>query len=167
MASGMIDRAEQIAHARIVAATFETNRGLRRRRQPCFGVEPHSFLVCAHVETLILAGERPTIWWQILAYALMTAGEVLISVTSLEFFYTQAPLAMKSAIMAIKMFAVSLGNLVAAGVNFAITNPDGSSMLDGETYFLFFAGMLIVNGLIFIPVARAYQVRNYMQGNET
>ena len=131
-----------------------------------FFVVASSFVVCAHVETLIQAGERPTIWWQILAYALMTAGEVLISVTSLEFFYTQAPLAMKSAIMAIKMFAVSLGNLVAAGVNFAITNPDGSTMLDGESYFLFFAGMLIVNGLIFVPVAHAYQVKNYMQGEQ-
>ena len=102
----------------------------------------------------------------LLAYALMTAGEVLISVTSLEFFYTQAPLAMKSAIMAIKMFAVSLGNLVTAGVNFAIMNEDGTRALEGEAYFLFFAGMLVVNGLIFIPIARAYQVKNYMQGDE-
>ena len=46
-------------------------------------------------------------------------------------------------------------------------NPDGTRALEGEAYFLFFAGMLVVNGLIFIPIARAYQVKNYMQGDET
>ena len=122
--------------------------------------------MCAYVETQIQAGFPPTIWWQILAYVLMTAGEVLISVTSLEFFYTQAPRKMKSAIMSIKMFAVSLGNLVAAGVNFLIMNDDGSSKLPGATYYLFFVGLLVLNGLIFIPVAYKYRVRNYMQGDD-
>ena len=131
-----------------------------------FFVVASSFLVCAYVETQIQAGFRPTIWWQILAYVLMTAGEVLISVTSLEFFYTQAPRKMKSAIMSIKMFAVSLGNLVAAGVNFLIMNDDGSSKLPGATYYLFFVGLLVLNGLIFIPVAYKYRVRNYMQGDD-
>jgi len=131
-----------------------------------FFVVGASFVVCAHIETLIQAGERPTIWWQILAYALVTAGEVMISVTSIEFFYTQAPRKMKSAIMAIKMFAVSLGNLVAAGVNVVIMNPDGSSKLPGASYYLFFVGMMVVTGIIFIPIARAYQVKNYMQGEE-
>ena len=96
----------------------------------------------------------------------MTAGEVLISVTSLEFFYTQAPRKMKSVLMSIKMFAVSLGNLVTAGVNFLIMNDDGTSKLPGATYYLFFVGMMILTGLVFIPVARAYQVKNYMQGDE-
>jgi len=128
-----------------------------------FFVVAASFVVCAHVETLIQAGERPTVWWQLLAYALMTAGEVLISVTSLEFFYTQSPRKLKSAIMSIKMFSVSLGNLFAAGVNFAIMNPDGTSKLPGASYYLFFVGLMLVTGVIFIPVARAYRVKNYMQ----
>jgi proton-dependent oligopeptide transporter, POT family len=123
-----------------------------------------SFVVCAHVETLILAGERPTIWWQLLAYALMTAGEVLVSVTSLAFFYTQAPLKMKSAIMSVKMFAVSLGNLVTAGVNFLIMSADGeTSKLPGASYYLFFVGMMMLTALLFIPMARAYNVNSFMQ----
>ncbi|HHH29558.1 MAG TPA: MFS transporter [Polyangiaceae bacterium] len=125
-----------------------------------------SFGVCAHVENLIALGETPTIWWQLLAYALITAGEILISVTSLEFFYTQAPRKMKSVIMSVKMFAVSLGNLVAAGVNFVIMNPDKTSKLPGASYYLFFVGMMLVTGVIYIPVARAYQVKNYMQDDE-
>ncbi|MEZ4439986.1 MAG: POT family MFS transporter [Polyangiaceae bacterium] len=125
-----------------------------------------SFVVCAHVEGLIQGGARPSIWWQLLAYALMTAGEVMISVTSLEFFYTQAPRKMKSVIMSVKMFAVSLGNLVAAGVNFVILNPDGSSKLPGASYYLFFVAVMLVTGVVFIPVARAYRVKSYMQDAE-
>nr|XP_061806109.1 peptide transporter family 1-like [Nerophis lumbriciformis] len=131
-----------------------------------FFVVASSFAVCAHVETLIQAGERPTIWWQILAYALITAGEVMISVTSLEFFYTQGPRKMKSVIMSMKMFSMSLGNLVAAGVNFVIMNPDKTSKLPGASYFWFFVGFIVLTGVVFIPVAKRYQIKNYMQGSE-
>ena len=40
-------------------------------------------------------------WWQILAYVVLTATEVLVSITALEFSYKQAPLRMKSFIMAL------------------------------------------------------------------
>ena len=102
------------------------------------------------------AGERPTIWWQLLAYALVTAGEVLISVTSLSFFYTQAPTKMKSVVMSIKMFATSLGNGVVALVNFLIMNDDEAPSSRAR-HFLFFVGLLVLNGLIFIPVAMKYK----------
>lgn len=126
-----------------------------------------SFVVCAHVETLIATGERPSVGWQLLAYALMTAGEVMVSVTSLAFFYTQAPRKMKSLVMSIKMFSVSLGNLVAAGVNFVIMDADGkTSKLPGASYYLFFVAVMLVTGIIFIPVAKAYRVKSYMQGEE-
>lgn len=125
-----------------------------------------SFMVCGYVETMIQAGARPTIWWQLLAYALITAGEIMVSVTSLEFFYTQAPRKMKSAIMSIKMLSVSLGNGVTAGVNFFILNDDGSSKLPGATYYAFFFGLMLVTAVLFIPVARAYQIKNYMQEAE-
>jgi POT family proton-dependent oligopeptide transporter len=45
-------------------------------------------------------------------------------------------------------------------------NPDGTSKLPGATYFLFFVGMLLLNGVVFIPVAKAYKVKNYMQGED-
>ena len=41
-----------------------------------------------------------SIAWQILPYALLTFGEVLVSATGLEFAYSQAPPAMKGVIMA-------------------------------------------------------------------
>ena len=70
------------------------------------------------------AGERPSIGWQVLAYAILTASEVMVSITGLEFAYTQAPKKMKSVIMALFLISVSLGNLFTAGVNHYIMVPD-------------------------------------------
>ncbi len=122
-----------------------------------------SFFVSAYIENMIGAGLRPTVWWQILAYVIITAGEVLVSITAIEFFYTQAPLKMKSAIMAIKMFAVSVGNGFAALVNFLIQNDDGTTKLAGAEYYYFFIKVVFVAGFIFIFVARWYDVKSYLQ----
>ena len=43
------------------------------------------------MERGIAAGERPHIGWQFFAYAVITAGEVMVSITGLEYSYTQAP----------------------------------------------------------------------------
>ncbi|MFM8485054.1 MAG: MFS transporter, partial [Bacteroidota bacterium] len=59
-----------------------------------------SFVIVAIIQGWIDAGQVPNISWQILAFVVLTAGEVLISITGLEYAYTQAPPSMKSTIMA-------------------------------------------------------------------
>ena len=59
-----------------------------------------------------------------MAYAVLTSSEVLVSITCLEFAYTQAPKAMKSVIMALFLMSVSLGNFFTAGVNAYIQVPN-------------------------------------------
>ncbi len=76
------------------------------------------------VQGWIDQGQRPSIGWQVLAYAILTASEVMVSITGLEFAYTQAPKKMKSVIMALFLMSVSLGNLFTAGVNHFIMVPD-------------------------------------------
>ncbi|MBW2389408.1 MAG: MFS transporter, partial [Deltaproteobacteria bacterium] len=129
-----------------------------------------SFLICALIETWIAKGQTPNIVWQLIAYAIITAAEVLVSITALEFSYTQAPLKIKSFVMSLFLMSVSLGNLVTAAINTVIQNPDGSSKLEGASYFLFFAGMMFVAAVIFVPVAMAFKERTYIQessqGNE-
>jgi POT family proton-dependent oligopeptide transporter len=125
-----------------------------------------SFVVCAHVEGLIEDGERPSVWWQILSYAIITAGEVLVSITALEFFYSQGPRKMKSAIMSIKMFAVSVGNGFTALVNVMIQNDDGTVKLSGPAYYMFFVAVMSVAAVLFVAVAYFYQVKSYMQQEE-
>jgi len=50
-------------------------------------------------------------------------GEVLVSITGLEYSYKQAPLSMKSFIMALFLLAVSVGNLMTAAVNHYMVEP--------------------------------------------
>lgn len=76
-----------------------------------------SFALVSLAQQRIDAGETPTIVWQLVAYALLTAGEVMVSIVCLEFSYTQAPRTMKSAVMAIFLFSVSMGNWFTAGIN--------------------------------------------------
>lgn len=82
-----------------------------------------SFLIVAWIEGRIQAGYRVSMWWQILAYVVLTASEVLVSITALEFSYRQAPLRLKSFIMALFLLSTSLGNLMIAGVNQAMVRP--------------------------------------------
>ncbi len=82
-----------------------------------------SFLIVSGIEGQIQAGHRVSAWWQILAYVVLTASEVLVSITALEFSYKQAPLRMKSFIMALFLVSTTVGNLMTAAVNQAIKRP--------------------------------------------
>ena len=95
---------------------------------------------------------------------MITAAEILISITCLEFSYTQAPNKMKSVVMSLFLMSVSLGNLFTTGVNVVIQNPDGSSKLEGADYYLFFSACMFVTALLFIPIAIRYKQHRYVQG---
>lgn len=90
------------------------------------------FGVIALAQEWIDQGQRPTIAWQVLAFALVTAAEVMVSIVCLEFSYTQAPKAMKSWVMALFLFSVSLGNLFTAGVNHFIQVPSQLAEIDAS-----------------------------------
>ncbi len=89
-----------------------------------------SFLIVAWVEKRIQTGHSVSAWWQILAYVVLTASEILVSITALEFSYKQAPLRMKSFIMALFLLSTSLGNLMIAGVNNAMVKPLQASSIE-------------------------------------
>jgi POT family proton-dependent oligopeptide transporter len=123
-----------------------------------------SFLISAWIETQIGAGLKPNIGWQMPAYALLSAGEVMVSITSLEFAYTQAPKHMKSIMMSLYLLSISAGNAFTALVHVFIANPDGTVKLQGAAYYNFFAALSIGCVALFIFVARAYREKSYMQG---
>jgi POT family proton-dependent oligopeptide transporter len=122
-----------------------------------------SFAVCALVEMWITAGDKPSIGWQFLAYVVLTAAEIMVSITCLEFSYTQAPKKMKSFIMAVFLLSVSVGNAFTALVNAVIQNKDGSSKLPGASYYWFFTIAMLVTAVLFIPIAGRYRVQSYIQ----
>jgi POT family proton-dependent oligopeptide transporter len=125
-----------------------------------------TFLVPIWIETQIQQGGRPSIGWQFVGYIFLTAAELMVSVTALEFAYTQAPNKMKSLIQAINLLSISLGNIIAAVVNKVIENPDGTSKLPGASYYWFFALAMLATAVLFIPVARQYKSKEYFQGED-
>jgi len=128
-----------------------------------FFVTVPAFLLPAWIEYRIGLGECPSIAWQLLSYVFLTMAEIFISITCIEFSYTQAPRKMKSLIMACFFMSVSLGNIFTACVNYFIQNDDGSSKLSGPDYFLFFAGAMFLSAVVFIPVAMKYKEKLYVQ----
>ena len=121
-----------------------------------------AFALTAWLEQRIQDGESPTIAWQFLAYILITSAEVMISITCLEFSYTQAPKAMKSFIMSLFLASIALGNQFTAVVNLVIMNPDGTSKLEGASYYWFFTGAMLVTTILFLPVVFFYRYQTYI-----
>ena len=109
---------------------------------------------------------RPSISWQLLAYVIITAAEVLVSITCLEFSYTQAPPQMKSFIMSLYLLSVSAGNVIIALVNRFTKDADGNSTLVGAEYYWFFTKMMAVAAVVFIAVGLLYRPRDYMQAEQ-
>ncbi|HSD20325.1 MAG TPA: MFS transporter, partial [Anaeromyxobacter sp.] len=77
-------------------------------------------------------------------------GEVLVSVTGLEFSYTQAPKAMRSTIMSLWFLTIALGNLLTAVLTRLVS-------LEGAAYFWLFSGLMLVAAFAFREVARRYR----------
>ena len=123
-----------------------------------------SFLISAWIESQIAAGRHPSIGWQMPAYALLSAAEVMVSITALEFAYTQAPKNMKAVIMSLYLLSISAGNAFTALVHMFIANKDGTVKLQGAAYYNFFAMLCIGCVAIYIFVARAYKEKNYVLG---
>jgi POT family proton-dependent oligopeptide transporter len=119
------------------------------------------------VDFPIEAFHLPSVGWHVLAYVFITAAEVFISITCLEFSYTQAPKKMKSLIMGLYFAgSVALGNVFTSALNFFIQNDDGTVKLDGADYYLFFAALMLATAVIFIFVSPWYRGRTYIQGAE-
>ena len=121
-----------------------------------------SFIIIGNLQTQIDAGFTPSIAWQVLAYAILTASEVFISITCLEFSYTQAPKTMKSFIMGLFLVSVALGNTFTTVVNAFIVNDDGSLMLTGSDYFYFFSKLMFVTAILFLFIVKYYKPKTYL-----
>jgi POT family proton-dependent oligopeptide transporter len=92
--------------------------------------------------------------WQLIPYTLITLAEVMVSITGLEFAYTQAPKSMKSIIMGFWLLTVSLGNVfVALLAKFG--------QLELSQFFLVFAGFMFLAGIIFGIRAKFYTVKTF------
>ncbi len=118
-----------------------------------------SFVVVALAEQQIQDGVETSILWQVAVYVIITIAEILVYLTVLEFSYTQAPKALKSLVMALSLLSISLGNLFTAVVNLFVTKDT----LSGASYYWFFAFLMLVAAVLFVPVSKRYKEKTYVQ----
>uniref|UniRef100_A0A4W4HE20 Solute carrier family 15 member 1 n=1 Tax=Electrophorus electricus TaxID=8005 RepID=A0A4W4HE20_ELEEL len=88
--------------------------------------------------------------WQIPQYFLMTTGEVVFSVTGLEFSYSQAPSNMKSVLQAGWLLTVAVGNIIVLIV------AEAGQLPDQWAEYVLFASLLICVCVIFSIMAYFY-----------
>nr|AAY17354.1 peptide transporter [Gadus morhua] len=88
--------------------------------------------------------------WQIPQYFLMTMGEVVFSVTGLEFSYSQAPSNMKSVLQAGWLFTVAVGNIIVLIV------AEVAQLPDQWAEYVLFAALLIFVCVVFSIMAYFY-----------
>ncbi len=118
-----------------------------------------SFAWAAGIQLAIDGGGRPHVGWQVPAYLLLAVSEVLVSVTALEFAYTQAPASMKSVIMSLWYLTIAGGSLLTAAV--AKLNR-----FHGAGYFVFFALLMLAGAMAFVAVARRYRPVEFMPAED-
>ncbi len=125
-----------------------------------------AWIVAGLIQLSIDGGDPVSLAWQILPYALLTFGEVLVSATGLEFAYSQAPQSMKGAIMSFWLLSVSYGNLWVLLTNQAVRNEAVTAQIAStgfsENAFLmfFFAVFAFVAALAFAGYARRYPMQD-------
>jgi POT family proton-dependent oligopeptide transporter len=142
---------------------FLERRGLRitalRRMGAGMFVAVLSFVWAAGVQAVLDGGGHPHVLWQVPAYLFLAVGEVLVSVTALEFAYTQAPRSVKSVIMSLWYLTIAGGSLLTATV--AKLNR-----FHGTAYFALFAVLMLAGAVAFVAVARRYRPVDFMPADE-
>lgn len=89
--------------------------------------------------------------WLIPQYFVITMGEVLFSVTGLEFSFTQAPVSMKSVLQAGWLLTVAFGNLI------VVIIAEAKFFDSQANEFFLFAGLMLVDMGIFAYMAMQYK----------
>jgi POT family proton-dependent oligopeptide transporter len=131
------------------------------------GLSGVAWLAAGAIQLTIDGGQQPSIAWQVLPYALLTLGEVLVSATGLEFAYSQSPASMKGVIMSFWLLAVTFGNLWVLITNAAVRNAGVTALIGGsglsQNAFLifFFAAFAFVAALAFAAYARRYPMQDH------
>jgi POT family proton-dependent oligopeptide transporter len=95
--------------------------------------------------------ERVTVWWQVLAFLIITIAEVLISITGLELAFVAAPQSMKSFVTACWLAVVGFANLV---INAPITRL--YPVMAPGVYFAMLGAAMVVVVVVFQPIAARF-----------
>ncbi|CAN6471393.1 unnamed protein product [Victoria cruziana] len=116
-----------------------------------------------------------SIFWQVPQYFLIGAAEVFTFVGQLEFFYDQAPDAMRSMCSALSLMTVALGNYLSSFLVTIITHvttrhgklgwiPNNLNRGHLDYFFWLLAVLSILNFLVYLWIARWYKYKKTAGG---
>jgi POT family proton-dependent oligopeptide transporter len=118
-----------------------------------------SYLVVATLQRHIENGEQLSVLWQTVPYLIITAAEVLVSTTGLEFAFREAAPEMKSIIMSFWLLAIAVGDLFIAVITKLLSNSSGNAAVTSGR-FLQYAGLTFIVAILFSIVAAFYRYRD-------
>jgi len=121
-----------------------------------------TFVIIALLQESIDHGGHPSVWWQILAYLILSIAEILVSMTCLEYAYTHSPKSMKSTMSALYLFGISVGNYFDSLVNKSIANNGFFGQFTGAKYYWLFIGIITVFFVIYLFVAKRLPEKSYV-----
>ncbi|RYY37342.1 MAG: MFS transporter [Sphingobacteriaceae bacterium] len=123
-----------------------------------------SFVIIALIQIALQNGSQPSMWWQILAFVVLSAGEVMVSITGLEYAYTQSPPSMKSTMTGLFYLTYAVGTFFTTLINKNISEHGFFSefLSDQAKYFWFFVAVIMVFFIIFIFVSPRIKEHSYL-----
>ena len=119
-----------------------------------------SYLVVAALQKQIETGTQLSVLWQTVPYVILTAAEVLVSTTGLEFAFREAAPEMKSLIMSFWLLTIAFGDLLVVAVTKLFASASDSAASVSTPRFLLYAGMTFAVAILFSVVASFYRYRD-------
>jgi POT family proton-dependent oligopeptide transporter len=108
-------------------------------------------VVMAFAALAASGGDKVSAWWIVLAYFVLTAGEVLVYGTGLELAFTAAPANMKSFITACFLVTNFAGNLINTQLS-----PQYNTTIAPVPFYLMSAGIVLAATVAFFFVGRRF-----------
>lgn len=121
-----------------------------------------SFVIIAILQTNVDHGGHPSVWWQIFAYVLLSAGEVLVSITGLEYAYTQSPPSMKSTMTALWYLTYAIGTFFTTLLNHNMSKNGIFAWFTGASYYWLFVGIMAFFVILFMIVSPYIKEKSYL-----
>jgi POT family proton-dependent oligopeptide transporter len=121
-----------------------------------------SYLIVAALQKKIEAGDQLSVMWQTVPYIVLTAAEVLISTTGLEFAFREASPELKSTIMSFWLLTVTVGDLFVVGITklFSQAGAGNHAASVSTDRFLLYAALTFVVAILFSIIAGTYKYRD-------
>jgi POT family proton-dependent oligopeptide transporter len=119
-----------------------------------------SYLVVAALQKQIEAGQQLSVLWQTVPYFILTAAEVLVSTTGLEFAFREAAPEMKSLVMSFWLLTIAFGDLLVVAVTKLFASASDHAASVSTNRFLLYAGMTFGVAILFSVVAGFYRYRD-------